>query len=94
MFSPTRFSALPGLPFRGDGGRRPHRGEAVGRPTRYARHPGTGIRARVRVEAVGGGGAGFGVRTADGARENVGVVLLVTGRRSTRPHGPAVAAGL
>ncbi|WP_416222863.1 NAD(P)-binding protein [Streptomyces sp. VB1] len=36
LFSPARFSALPGLPFGGDGDRYPHRDEVVEHLRRYA----------------------------------------------------------
>ncbi|MFC9543050.1 flavin-containing monooxygenase [Streptomyces sp. NPDC056956] len=79
LFSPARFSALPGLPFDGDGDRYPHRDEVVGYLTRYADRLDADIRTGTRIEAVESGGAGFVLRTADGRRISAAGVVAASG---------------
>lgn len=89
LFSPARFSALPGLPFGGDGDRYPHRDEVADYLARYAEHLGVEVRTHMRVEAVESGGAGFVVRTADGRSVTAAGVVAATGA-FTGPVRPAL----
>ncbi|MEP7762541.1 NAD(P)/FAD-dependent oxidoreductase [Sanguibacter sp. 25GB23B1] len=66
LFSPARYSALPGLPFGGDPDRYPTRDEVVEYLERYAEHVGAQIRTGTRVESVEQDGPEFTVRTTDG----------------------------
>ncbi|MET8835402.1 NAD(P)-binding domain-containing protein [Micromonospora sp. NPDC004540] len=52
LFSPARYSTLPGMPFDGDPDRYPHRGEVVAYLRRYADALDVEIRTRTRVVAV------------------------------------------
>ncbi|WP_394813402.1 flavin-containing monooxygenase [Streptomyces johnsoniae] len=79
LFSPARFSALPGLPFGGDGDRHPHRDEVVDYLTRYAADLDADIRTGVRVEAVEAAADGFVLRTADGSRLAAAGLVTATG---------------
>ncbi|MFF3444639.1 flavin-containing monooxygenase [Streptosporangium sp. NPDC002721] len=98
LFSPARYSSLPGLPFGGDGDRYPHRDEVVDYLTRYARDLGRGgaeIRTGARVTAVeadthrGARGAGFAVHLADGSTLNAPTVIAASGSFN-RPHLPVL----
>lgn len=96
LFSPARYSSLPGLAFGGDPDRYPHRDEVVDYLTRYARDLGRGgaeIRTGARVTAVeadthrGARGAGFAVHLADGGTLNAPAVIAASGSFD-RPHLP------
>ncbi|MGJ6969937.1 flavin-containing monooxygenase [Streptosporangium sp. G11] len=96
LFSPARYSSLPGLPFGGDGDRYPHRDEVVDYLARYARDLGRGgaeIRTGARVTAVeadthrGARGGGFAVHLADGSTLNAPTVIAASGS-CNRPHLP------
>ncbi|GAA4069969.1 NAD(P)-binding domain-containing protein [Actinomadura miaoliensis] len=52
LFSPARYSALPGLPFDGDPDRYPRRDEVVDYLQRYADRLDADIRTRTRVQSV------------------------------------------
>ncbi|WP_072814637.1 flavin-containing monooxygenase [Rhodococcus zopfii] len=52
LFSPAKYSALPGLPFPGDGDRYPHRDEVVDYLRRYAKILDADIHVNQRVTAV------------------------------------------
>ncbi|TDC83304.1 NAD(P)/FAD-dependent oxidoreductase [Micromonospora sp. KC606] len=52
LFSPARYSALPGMPFAGDPDHHPHRDEVVAYLHRYAATVDAEIRTGVRVAAV------------------------------------------
>lgn len=79
LFSPARFSALPGLEFGGDGGRYPHRDEVVDYLTRYADRLDAEMRTYARVESVESDGAGFVLHTADGRRLGAGGIVAASG---------------
>lgn len=90
LFSPARFSALPGMAFPGDPHRYPVRDEVVAYLDAYARRLDADVHWGRRVERVAPDGDGFAVTTDDG-----GVVL---GRRVVaasggfgRPYRPALA---
>ncbi|MBL7499471.1 NAD(P)-binding domain-containing protein [Frankia sp. CNm7] len=52
LFSPARYSGLPGLPFGGDPARYPHRDEVVDYLRRHAAGLDVEVRPRQRVEAA------------------------------------------
>ncbi|UPT43233.1 MULTISPECIES: NAD(P)/FAD-dependent oxidoreductase [Streptomyces] len=79
LFSPARFSALPGLPFGGDGDRYPHRDEVADYLSRYADRLGAEVRTRTRVASVERAGAGFNVTTADGRSMSAAGIVAATG---------------
>src|SRR5947207_7942143 len=67
LFSPARYSGLPGLDFPGDPGHYPHRDEVVAYLRRYAASLGADIRTSTPVTAVQAHDrAGFLVHTAGG----------------------------
>lgn len=90
LFSPARFSALPGLPFDGDGDRYPHRDEVADYLLRYAEHIRTDIRTNAMVESVEADSAGFSVRIADGRRMTAAGIVAATGAfgNPVRPELP------
>ena len=91
LFSPARFSALPGRPFPGDGDRYPARDEVVAYLRAYAADLDAGIRCGQRVETVDRGERGRLIaRTATGLAVEAGMVIAATGG-FPRPHRPALA---
>ncbi|MFF3445384.1 flavin-containing monooxygenase [Streptosporangium sp. NPDC002721] len=103
LFSPARYSSLPGLAFGGDPDRYPHRDEVVDYLTRYARDLGRGgaeIRTGARATAVEAdahadthrgarGRGGFAVHLADGSTLNAPTVIAASGSFN-RPHLPVL----
>ncbi|MEU7316496.1 NAD(P)-binding domain-containing protein [Streptomyces sp. NPDC007083] len=89
LFSPARFSALPGLPFDGDGDRYPRRDEVVDYLARYQKHLGVQVRTSTRVAAVEHGASGFSVRTASGQNIAAAGVVAATGSFNS-PVRPAL----
>ncbi|MGV9309858.1 FAD-dependent oxidoreductase [Nonomuraea sp. NPDC003727] len=90
LFSPARFSAMPGLDFDGDPDRYPHRDEVVDYLARYAAGLDAEIRTGTRVEAVEQSQDGrFVVRTADGQELEAAGVVAASGSFS-RPILPAL----
>ncbi|WP_053627909.1 flavin-containing monooxygenase [Streptomyces sp. XY511] len=87
LFSPARFSALPGMPFGGDPGRYPHRDEVVAYLTAYADRLQADIRTGQRVAAVLADGAGFTVELEGGGRLSALAVVAASGSFG-RPHHP------
>ncbi|AXK34426.1 NAD(P)/FAD-dependent oxidoreductase [Streptomyces armeniacus] len=87
LFSPARYSAMPGLPFPGDGDRYPHRNEVTAYLTRYADLLDAEIRTHTRVETVEADGPGFTLRTSDGRRVAAAGVVAATGAFGN-PHLP------
>ncbi|MFI8392995.1 flavin-containing monooxygenase [Streptomyces sp. NPDC085540] len=88
LFSPARFSALPGMPFGGNPDRYPHRDEVVAYLTAYAaRLAGADIRTGQRVIAVRAEGAGFTVELEDGVQLRARAVVAASGSFG-RPHRP------
>ncbi|AXK34998.1 NAD(P)/FAD-dependent oxidoreductase [Streptomyces armeniacus] len=79
LFSPARHSALPGLPFGGDGDRHPHRDEVVDYLTGYAARLDVEIRTHTRVTSVESDGDGFVLRTGDGRALAAAGVVAATG---------------
>ncbi|MEV1120304.1 NAD(P)/FAD-dependent oxidoreductase [Actinosynnema sp. NPDC049800] len=89
LFSPVRFSSLPGLAFGGDPERYPHRDEVVDYLARYAEWLQVDVRTGCRVAKVVAGDGGFEVLLADGRRLGAARVLAATGGFGT-PHRPAL----
>ena len=92
LFTPRRFSGLPGLAFPTGPTRCPTRLEMADYLRAYAERFALPVRAGVDVHRLSGGDAGFVAETSqgdDGERQ----VVVATGP-FTRPHVPAAAAGL
>lgn len=79
LFSPARFSSLPGRPFPGDPERYPARDEVIAYLRGYAAHFRLPVVTGARVEAVSRGGAGFHIRTADGRIFQARNLIAATG---------------
>ncbi|WP_017587146.1 flavin-containing monooxygenase [Nocardiopsis ganjiahuensis] len=89
LFSPARFSALPGHAMPGDPERYPRRDEVVAYLRDYAPRLDADLRYGRAVESVEHDGGGFVLTTADGSRVRSPVVVAATGG-FTRPHRPAL----
>lgn len=63
LFSPARYSSMPGYPFPGDPERYPSKHEVADYLADYARHLGVDLRTNTRVEAVEQREGGFLVHT-------------------------------
>ncbi|SDM52434.1 flavin-containing monooxygenase [Allokutzneria albata] len=87
LFSPARFSGLPGMVFPGDPEHYPHRDEVVDYLRRYAKHLAVDIRTGHRAESVHHDGPGFRVRLTNGAEVRTRVLVAATGSFG-RPHRP------
>jgi len=66
LFSPARYSGLPGMAFPGDPGRYPLRDEVVEYLEQYSDHFQLPIKQKAQVVLVEREGTGFRVATADG----------------------------
>jgi putative flavoprotein involved in K+ transport len=90
LFSPARFSALPGRPFPGDGERYPTRDEVVAYLRAYAANLDADIRCQQRVDTLDRGeDARLIARTATGLEVEAGMAIAATGG-FRRPHRPAL----
>jgi putative flavoprotein involved in K+ transport len=89
LFSPARFSALPGMPFPGDPGRYPVRDEVVDYLAAYTRRLDADVRFGHRVEQVRRCGDRFAVTTADGTVVETPLVVAAGGGFAT-PYRPAL----
>ncbi|MFD4114676.1 flavin-containing monooxygenase [Streptomyces niveus] len=89
LFSPARYSSLPGLPFGGDPDRYPHRDEVVAYLLRYAGRLDAEIRTGHRVREVRPDGNGFTLTMADGSEIGARAVVAATGGFG-RPKRPAL----
>lgn len=92
LFSPARYSGLPGMPFDGDPERYPRRDEVVAYLERYAAaliERGAELRTGARVEVVQPGASGFLVRLAGGQELTAFAVVAASGSFG-RPHRPAL----
>ncbi|MEV0646434.1 NAD(P)-binding domain-containing protein [Phytomonospora sp. NPDC050363] len=87
LFSPARFSALPGMPFPGDPWRYPTRDEVVAYLRGYAAGLDAEIRTRTRVTSVAPTPNGLAVSTADGPELTAKRVIAATGGFGS-PHRP------
>jgi putative flavoprotein involved in K+ transport len=90
LFSPARFSAMPGLPFPGDPDRYPHRDEVVAYLENYADHLGdVEIRTGTRVAQVVSDGPRFTVHTDRGELIAASGVVVATVSFGN-PHRPVL----
>ncbi len=90
LFSPARYSSLPGMPFPGaDRDRYPHRDEVVAYLTAYADRLDADIRTGSRVNAVRRTGDGFAVELEGGGRLSARAVAAASGTFG-HPHRPAL----
>ncbi|MGA5215222.1 flavin-containing monooxygenase [Streptomyces cinereoruber] len=89
LFSPARYSALPGLPFGGDPDRYPHRDEVVAYLLRYAERLDADIRTGRRVTSVRLAGEGFELDLDGGQTLGVDAVVTASGGFG-RPNRPAL----
>ncbi|MBK3585507.1 NAD(P)/FAD-dependent oxidoreductase [Streptomyces sp. MBT57] len=90
LFSPARYSSLPGMPFPGaDRDRYPHRDEVVAYLTAYADRLDAGIRTGRRVTSVRRNGSAFEVVLEGGGRLTTRAVVAASGTFG-RPHRPAL----
>ncbi|AQZ70477.1 FAD-dependent oxidoreductase [[Actinomadura] parvosata subsp. kistnae] len=94
LFSPARYSSLPGMGFGGDPERYPCRDEVVAYLERYAAaliERGAELRTGTRVETVHAAGepgkSAFLVRTSDGQELTAPAVIAASGSFD-RPHRP------
>ncbi|WP_405447274.1 flavin-containing monooxygenase [Streptomyces erythrochromogenes] len=95
LFSPARFSALPGLPFGGDPDRYPHRDEVVAYLARYAARLDAEIRTGTRVAQVApDAGGAFRIELEGGAALTAGAVIAASGSFGNpyRPTLPGLAS--
>ncbi|WP_063126204.1 flavin-containing monooxygenase [Nocardia fusca] len=91
LFSPARYSSLPGRRFPGDPDRYPHRDEVIDYLRCYAAGLDADIHASTPVEAVSvSDGAGFAVTTGSGAVFTAPRVIAATGSFGS-PSLPAIA---
>ncbi|MFC4852659.1 flavin-containing monooxygenase [Actinophytocola glycyrrhizae] len=89
LFSPARYSSLPGMPFPGDPDHYPHRDEVVDYLRRYAKHLDADLRTGHRVSAVHGHGDRFTVHVEDGTELTTPLVVAASGAFG-QPHRPAL----
>lgn len=89
LFSPARYSALPGMAFPGDPEHYPHRDEVVEYLRRYAKDLDADIRTGHRVETVRADDTGFRVRLADDTELHSSILIAATGAFG-RPYRPAL----
>src|SRR3546814_16402612 len=89
LFSPAKYSSLPGLPFGGDGDRYPGRDEVVDYLRRYAKTLDADIHVNERADTVTTGGGQFTVRTDSGPAYTAPRIIAATGGFGT-PHIPAL----
>ncbi|MFE1440124.1 flavin-containing monooxygenase [Streptomyces sp. NPDC058739] len=89
LFSPARYSSLPGLPFGGDPGRYPHRDMVAADLLRCADRLDAGIHTRQGGTSVRSRGEGFAVDLADGRQLGARAVVTSTGGFG-RPNRPAL----
>lgn len=92
LFTPRRFSSLPGLPFPPGPARSPSRLEMADYLAAYARRCGLPVRTSSPVVRLGRDGAGFTARTPDGVVRARHVVVATGAYR--RPRVPAAADDL
>jgi putative flavoprotein involved in K+ transport len=87
LFSPARFSSLPGMPFPGAPDGYPMRDEVVAYLDDYARRLDADLRWGHRVDRVVPDGGGFTVSTSDGVVVRGRMVVAASGGFS-RPYRP------
>lgn len=89
LFSPARYSGLPGMAFPGDPGRYPLRDEVVEYLEQYSDHFQLPIKQKAQVVLVEREGTGFRVATADGQIFFSKSVVVATGAFS-QPYIPEI----
>lgn len=89
LFSPARYSGLPGMAFPGDPGRYPLRDEVVEYLEQYSDHFQLPIKQKAQVVLVEREGTGFRVATADGQIFFSKAVVVATGAFS-QPYIPEI----
>ncbi|MEV0351546.1 NAD(P)/FAD-dependent oxidoreductase [Nonomuraea sp. NPDC050680] len=92
LFSPARYSSLPGMGFDGDPERYPRRDEVVSYLERYAAaliERGAELRTHARVGTAEAGEEGFAVRLEGGEQLSAGILIAASGSFG-RPHRPAL----
>ncbi|TWD12923.1 pyridine nucleotide-disulfide oxidoreductase [Streptomyces sp. T12] len=90
LFSPARYSSLPGMSFPGaDRDRYPHRDEVVAYLTAYASRLDADTRTNCRVTTVRRTGGAFEVDLEGGDRLSARAVVAASGTFG-RPHRPAL----
>jgi putative flavoprotein involved in K+ transport len=89
LFSPARFSALPGMPFHGDPNRYPVRDEVVDYLTTYTAQLDAPVMFGQRVQAVTRTEDGFQVHTDAGLVAQARAVVAASGGFG-RPHRPDI----
>jgi putative flavoprotein involved in K+ transport len=87
LFSPARYSSLPGLPFPGDPERYPCRDEVVAYLSDYAGHFELPVVTLARVQQVSKQEGIFCIMTADGSEYQARSIIVATGSFN-RPHVP------
>ncbi len=88
LFSPARYSALPGIPFPGDPERYPRRDEVTAYLRDYAAGLDADIRTGHRVSRVALDGGGLTVTTAAGAQLRARAVVAAAGGFGTPYRAP------
>lgn len=89
LFSPAKYSELPGMAFPGDPGHFPRRDAVIHYLTCYAQHFQMDVRLGVRVAAIQKHGDAFYVQTDDGETWQARTVIDATGAFN-RPHMPHI----
>ncbi|WP_137873412.1 NAD(P)/FAD-dependent oxidoreductase [Rhodococcus sp. Q] len=89
LFSPAKYSALPGLPFPGDGDRYPRRDEVVDYLRLYAKTLDADIHVNQRVETVTHDGHLYTATTDTGETFTAPRIVAATGGFGS-PHIPAL----
>ena len=89
LFSPARFSSLPGMPFPGDPERYPVRDEAAAYLDAYARRLDADLRWNERVDRVAEEDGGFTVSTTGGTVVRARMVVAAGGGFG-RPYRPSL----
>jgi putative flavoprotein involved in K+ transport len=92
LFTPARYSGLPGLPFPGDPDRHPTRDDVAGYLTDYARHFGLPVELDSGVRSISPAGSDYRVELDDRAYE-ADQVVVATGPFQV-PFTPPLAARL
>lgn len=92
LFTPARFSALPGMPFPGNPSAFPTKDQMADYLERYAARFHLPVRTGVRVRRVSRNGSGYVVEAGDRAGEAENVVVAMSSYQ--QPWRPAFAAGL